>query len=178
MRFSVVTLLATLGALASANTVEFLSQDDTPRTIIFTAQWDQPKIPSLDLAAFKNVTQEFPTGWIGNFHAIVKGANDGPAMLGEFRWDGWGGINWFDVSAIVNPNDNDGIKTIYPKGSGTPVSGCESYQEQCENAYYLSDDIQTKSSTTKDFICTVGTKGASRKVRRHPRHFISGHSRQ
>ncbi len=157
MRFSITTFLASLAALASANTVKFVSQDSTPRTIIFTAQ----------------------AGWIGNFYSISDGAAAVPGMLGELRWDGWNGLHFFDVSAIVNKDDIHGVKTIYPKVSKKPSSGCQSYINGCAHAYYQPDDIQTKSTTESDLVCTVGTKETSADdvvERRHPRHFVTGHS--
>jgi hypothetical protein len=180
MRFSFTVVLASIAALASANTVEFVNEDSTTRTIYFTQQFGLPAVDALTVPGMSTATAAFPIGWIGNFFSVCEGADIVPGILGELRWDGWDGINWFDVSAIVNPNDFQGVKTIAPKGSGTPVSGCESYENGCDNAYYKPDDIQTKSTQEKDLVCTIGNKSSTSKpkARRHPRHFVSGHSAQ
>jgi len=177
MRFSVSIILAAMAAVASANTVEFISQDSTDRTIIFTEQEGQPKVNSLELKGLSNASVDFPHGWIGNFYSVSKGQPNVPGMLGELRWDGWDGINFFDISAIVNKNDIHGVKTLAPKNSGKPLSGCESYEQFCNLAYYLPDDVQTQSTKEKELVCTVGTKAGQKKARSHPRHFVTGHSR-
>jgi len=178
MRFSFTVVLSSLAALASANTIEFVNQDKVARTIYFTQQEGLASIDPATIAGLTNYTVEFPPAWIGNFFSVSEGADIVPGMLGELRWDGWDGINWFDVSAIVNPNDMDGVKTISPKGSGSPYSGCESYVDGCDNAYYTPEEAQTKSTLEGDLICTLGTPIpiSKPKGRRHPRHFITGHS--
>jgi len=178
MYFSFAVVMASLGALAGANSVEYVNQDPTTRTIYFTQQEGLASIDPAVIAGLTNYTVEFPVGWIGNFFSVSEGADVVPGMLGELRWDGWDGINWFDVSAIVNPDDINGVKTISPKYAGSPYSGCENYEGGCDNAYYAPDDIQTKSTTEKDLVCTLGTQISISKPkgRRHPRHFITGHS--
>lgn len=178
MRFSFASVLASLAALASANTVEFVNQDTITRTVYFTQQEGLPSIEPAVIAGLTNFTVKFPTGWIGNFFSVSEGADVVPGMLGELRWDGWDGINWFDVSAIVNPKDTNGVKTLSPKFAGSPYSGCESFEGGCDNAYYAPDDKQTKSTTDKDLVCTLGTQItiSKPKGRRHPRHFVTGHS--
>lgn len=178
MRSSFTIVLASLAALASANSVEFVNQDTITRTVYFTQQEGLPSIDPVTIPGLTNHTVEFSTGWIGNFFSVSEGADIVPGMLGELRWDGWGDINWFDVSAIVNPNDINGVKTISPKYSGNPYSGCENYEGGCDNAYYAPNDVQTKSTTEKDLICTLGNKISITKPkgRRHGRHFVTGHS--
>lgn len=180
MRFSFTVALAYVAGLASANSIKFVNQDSTTRTIYFTQQEGLPALPPLVVPGNQNESQTFPYGWIGNFYSVSDGNEIVPGILGELRWDGWDGINWFDVSAIVNPKDIHGVKVIAPVGSGTPTSGCESYEDGCDNAYYQPDDIQTKSTLEKDLVCTIGTKISitKPKERRHPRHFITGHSAQ
>lgn len=89
-------------------------------------------------------------------------------MLGEVRWDGFSGENYFDVSAIVNPNDHDGVKMLYPKSSKTPLSGCQTFP--CSNAYNLPDDIQTLSTPETELECLIGTKSGAK--RRHARQML------
>lgn len=158
MLFSFTFLLTSFTFLVSTNTIEFVNQDSTTRTIYFTQQEGLLAIDPLTITGLTNVTATFPISWIGNFYSVSEGADVVPGMLGEVCWDGWDGINWFDVSAIVNPNDINGVKTIAPKYSGTPCSGCQSYVEHCDNAYYDPDNMQTKSTLEEDLVCTIGTR--------------------
>lgn len=75
-------------------------------------------------------------------------------MLGEVCFNSWGGISFFDVSAIVNPNDKNNVKQLWPASAATPVSGCTTFP--CNDAYYLPDDIQTKGTNEDDLVCTLG----------------------
>jgi hypothetical protein len=80
------------------------------------------------------------------------------------------------VLGAEHPIDLDGVKTLSPKSSGTPYSGCESYVNGCDNAYYAADDVQTKSTTENAHVCTLGNPTSIPKLkgRRHARHFITG----
>jgi hypothetical protein len=177
MGFSFTVILASLAALTSAqNTVEFVNQDSTTRTVYFTQQEGLAFVNPVTITGLTNYTVTFPPDWIGNWYSVSEGADIVPGMLGEVAWNGWHGITWFDVSAIVNPNDLDGVKTLSPKSSGTPYSGCESYVNRCGNAYYAADDVQTKSTTENALVCTLGnpTSIPKPKGRRHASHFITG----
>lgn len=174
MLFSVVSMVAALAAVASANTIEFVNQDTVSRTVYFTPSAGKASIPSITLGGDKNTTSvDFPTGWIGNWYSVSKGSKNVPGMLGEIAWNGWGGNHYFDISAIVNPDDHSGVKMMYPKTSQKPVSGCQSFP--CSNAYNLPDDIQTLSTTESTIVCLLGTKSTTTKsARRHAREFITG----
>jgi hypothetical protein len=179
MHFSFTVFLASLTVLASAqNTVEFINQDKTTRTIYFTQQEGLAAIDPVTITGLAKYTVTFATGWIGNWFSVSEGAAVVPGMLGEVSWNGWDGLTWFDVSAIVNPNDCDGVKTISPKSSGTPYSGCENYENGCDNVYYAADDVQTKSTLETTLVCTLGNPVSESKPkgRRHARHFVTGHS--
>jgi hypothetical protein len=183
MRYSAL-LAASLAAVAVANDIEFVSQDSIDRTIIFQHNPEYADIANVNLPGLTNVTVPFPDGWQGNFHVITEGAPDVTGMLGEVCMNCWGGINYFDISGIVARvektdavTDLNGIKQLFPKESGTPISGCESYDEFCDASYYNWNDVQTRTTTESTLVCTVGTKGAqtNKKTRRHPRHFHSVH---
>lgn len=152
--FSSLTLLLLGAGAALANTVTFKSLDATARKIIFTPNAGAPAIPSVEVASGQELKVDFPTGWIGNWYSVSEGADDTPGMLGEVAFDGWNGITFFDVSAIVNPNDHVGVKEMYPAGGAAPTSGCKTFP--CNNAYYVWDDVQTKATNEKDLICTLG----------------------
>ncbi|SPN97670.1 related to dnase1 protein [Cephalotrichum gorgonifer] len=157
MQFSSLfsTVLAVSSAtLALANSVTFISQDSTDRTIIFTANGGGEKLPDLEVAAGATETATFPDGWVGNWFSVSKGASSVPGMLGEVAFQGWNDLTYFDVSAIVNPLDHVGVKEMWPAESKTPTSGCKVFP--CNNAYYLPDDIQTKTTTEVDLVCTLG----------------------
>jgi hypothetical protein len=167
MQFWNALPIATLVALASANTVNMVSQDSTNRKIVFTAQEGSPPLPSMDLPGGSSKVATFPQGWIGNWYTVSEGKEDKPGMLGEVRWNGFGGDNFFDVSAIVNPDDHDGVKELYPKQSKTPLSGCQTFP--CSNAYNKPDDLQTLSTKEDELECLIGNLSSKR---RHARHMM------
>ncbi len=155
-------LLAATAALASlahaVNSVTFVSQDSTGRTVYFTGNPGKAAIPPVKVSGNGQVRVEFPYNWIGNFFSISDGKPVIPGMLGEVAFNEWGDLTYFDVSAIVDPNDWEGVKTMYPASGREPTSGCERFP--CNNAYYLPDDLQTKAVQESDLICTLGNKGA------------------
>ncbi|KAJ8106089.1 hypothetical protein ONZ43_g7180 [Nemania bipapillata] len=161
MRFShqLSAFAAAAATLASANSITFVNQDATQRTIVFTANAGLQQIDSVVIAGFAETKVEFPQGWIGNAYSVSKGAANVVGMLAEVTFQGWNGFTYFDVSAIVNPNDHDGVKQMYPaseKNAKTKaeISGCALFP--CPKVYYHPDDVQTVTSTEEDFICTLG----------------------
>jgi len=153
--FSKLILAASaLASLSVANTVDFVNQDSTTRTVFFTPQEGLEIIPSIVIPGNQAATQNFPTGWIGNFYSVSEGSPNVPGMLGELRWDGFAGSNFFDVSAIVNPNDVEGVKELFPKTGKLPISGCQTFP--CSNAYNKPDDVATLSTTETELVCLLG----------------------
>jgi hypothetical protein len=171
MRFSTL-FVAAFAALTSANTVEFINQDSLTRTVYFTAQEGLAAVNSITLVGKANATVTIPTGWIGNWYSVTEGKAVVPGMLGEVRFDGWNGLTYYDISAIVAPQDNNGVKILYPKTALTPISGCQTFP--CANAYNLPDDIQTQATMEKDLVCLLGTKTAGTTRRAHARDFVTG----
>jgi hypothetical protein len=175
--FSTILLAASaLASLVAAgpNAVHFVNQGSEKRTIYFTAQEGLPTIKKLSIEGHKTANQTFPTGWIGNFYSVSKGAANVPGMLGELRFDGYASSTYFDVSAIVNPTDTDGVKQIFPKNSPTPIAGCETFP--CSNAYYSWDDVATQATDENELICLVGNPSNERKrglVARMSREFVT-----
>ncbi len=176
--FIKTAVAAALAAIVAANTVDMVSQDSAGRTVYFVPQEGSPEIPSLRLDGGETVTAEFPDRWIGNFYAVRDEADrddtdgvDGNGMLGEVRFDGSDGLNFFDVSAIVAPDDAHNVKVMYPKNEKSPTSGCQNYDTECPNAYNYSDDIQTKSSEENEFVCLIGDLEATK--RRHAREIFT-----
>ena len=101
------------------NTLNFTNERDTPMTIVFTANANQPPIPSVTLQPGESFAQAFPEGWSGNFRSSNgDGAN---ATLGEVAFNGGadGKQTFYDVSYIEG---NNARMTIEPS-SGGPVSG-------------------------------------------------------
>jgi hypothetical protein len=154
MQFKTLALVATATLAAARNTVTFVSQDELHRTIYFTGNPESAQIAPVRVEGDHNRTVEIPTGWIGNFYAVTDGYPDVPGMLGEFAFNSWGGLTFFDVSAIVNPDDLVGVKKIWPVSQSEPFSGCDRFP--CAFAYYEPQDIQTKASHETDFFCTLG----------------------
>lgn len=172
------TLLLAATALASMavadNIVHFVNQDSTTRTIYFTGNDGMEAYDALTLPGSGTAQQTFADGWIGNFYSVSEGAENTPGMLGELRFGGYAGATYFDVSAIVDDNDNDGVKEIFPKNSNTPVSGCQS--SPCTNQYNKSDDVATLSTDETELICLVGTLSSERRrgaVARLTRDFVT-----
>ena len=175
MQFTSTLLFAAtaLFSLTTANTVEFVNQDSTTRNIVFTAQEGLAAIDSITIAGLQTANVTFPGSWIGNWYSYNEGADNVPGMLGEVRWDGYAGSNYFDVSAIVNPSDVNGVKMIFPKNSNTPISGCQTFP--CSNAYNQPNDIATLSTTDDTLICLLGNLSNERRrssISRMPREFI------
>jgi len=182
------TILFAATALASlataANTVQFVNQDNTVRHIVFTAQdvSEATKIDDLVVTGLGTADQVFPTGWIGNWYSYNEGQHHELGMLGEVRFDGWNGLVYFDVSAIVNSTDTEGVKMLYPKGqspasSSTAVSGCQT--AICANRYNVWDDVATKSTTSTELVCLLGnlaTPERRRSAKVYPRSFVTGES--
>ncbi|KXJ93218.1 hypothetical protein Micbo1qcDRAFT_203330 [Microdochium bolleyi] len=156
MQFSqLAAFVAAAATMVSANSIKFLNQDGTQRTVYFTPAAGQATIDSVVIAAHSDATVEFPHGWIGNAHAVEDGQeNRGFGMLAEVAFDGWLGKTYFDVSAIVDANDHTNVKMMYPADDQSITSGCESFP--CNNAYYLPDDVQTKVTEEKNLITTLG----------------------
>ncbi|KAI9744178.1 MAG: hypothetical protein M1818_002330 [Claussenomyces sp. TS43310] len=172
MRFSVVLALFAASLATADNVVEFVNQDSTTRTITFTENAGSEGIQPVTLGGLQTQSVTFPEAWVGNWWAKAEGSDLSSGMLGEVAWNGWGGITYFDVSAIVNPEDGNGVKMLYPKSSQSPMSGCQTFP--CSNAYNQPDDLQTLSTTESTLVCLVGNKG-SQSSRRHARHFVTGH---
>lgn len=165
---------AALATVAAAGTVHFVNQDSTQRTIIFTPNEGLQAIPELVISGLATADQSFPTGWIGNWYSVSEGATNAPGMLGEVRFDGYAGATYFDVSAIVNPDDNNGVKEIFPLNSNAPISGCQSFP--CSNAYNKWDDVATLSTDSSTLVCLLGTASSERRrgvVAKMSRDFVT-----
>lgn len=147
-----LALLASATLASATNYITFASMDSTDRTIVWTGT---STIENTDVPAGQNVTVEVPTGWTGNTYSVSSGKDLGtPGMLAEFAWNSYADATYFDVSAIVDPNDQEGVYQMYPVDTQDPVSGCWSFA--CANAYYLPDDVQTKSTTSNHIVVTLG----------------------
>jgi len=180
----VASALASLSA--AKNSVHFINQDSTTRIVVFTSQEDlkMPKIPNLVIKGFKTADTIFPTGWIGNWYSYNNGTENIPGMLGEVRFNGWNDLVFFDVSAIVNPADTEGVKRMYPVGKNpvhksTPVSGCQTDGLVCATRYNAPDDIATMSTLSTALVCTLGNPPVAarrRDVKVYPRSFLTGES--
>lgn len=151
MHFTNVAMLASATLASASNLVTLVSMDDTDRTIVWTGN---TPIEDTSVPGGQNVSVELPDGYIGNLYSVSDGAARVPGMLAEFAFDSYAGLTYFDVSAIVNPEDKSGVYQMWPVTTQDPVSGCQTFK--CENAYYLPDDKMTKSGPSGDFIVTLG----------------------
>ena len=148
-----IALLATAASVV-ANSVTFISQDSKDRTVHFSCNPNSANLTPVRVGGHQRVKVMFPHGWQGNYYTIIDGEANDSGMLGEITFNGWGDLTYFDVSAIVRPDDHHNVKMIWPANSQNPTSGCEFFP--CANAYNNWDDKQTKTTTDKDLICTIG----------------------
>jgi len=159
MQFSNTILLAA-AALASIvvadNTAKFVNQDSTTRHVVFTPSEGHSQLPEITVAGKADQTQQFPQGWTGNAYTYNEGQANQAGLLAEFRFNGYGQANFFDVSSIVNPGATDGVMMMYPANSKQPVSGC--LTTACTNQYNAPDDVATLSSDESDFVVLLGQR--------------------
>lgn len=175
MQYSTLAILASAALVSATNQVTFVSMDSTDRTIYYTATTGGEDIDATTVSGGATVTVDFPDGWIGNYYAVSDGAENTAGMLGEVSFNSWSDLTYFDVSAIVNSDDTNGVYQMYPYESTDPVSGCENL-EGCTNMYINSDDVQTKSTTSTHLVTTLGGGNVSTKrdlegrdAQNHPR---------
>lgn len=172
MRYSTI-ISALFAACASANSIKFTNLDSIPKTIYFTPNPNSIGMAptTLSLPAKGSATWAANGAWEGNYYSVNKGAANVPGMLGEVNFSDPSHV-YYDVSAIVDPSDNAGVKQIWA-ASGDPKSGCTDYSTTCNNAYNLPDDVQTKAtSSTRVLYCSVG-KATTKTVRSHARDIFT-----
>jgi len=181
MRFATLIKALAFAVAASANSIVFKNLDGIAKTIYFTSNPNSVGMApaQLRLAGHATATWTANGPWEGNYYSVNDGSPNVPGMLGEINWSSPSMI-FYDVSAIVNANDNNGVKQIWG-AAGDPVSGCADYSSPCGNCYNLWDDVQTKAtvSGTRQLYCSVG-KGASPVAAREvetPAKVVRAHAR-
>lgn len=175
------TLVLTASALASivsaTNSILFFNQDSAERTVYFTPSAGSAYIAPITLQGINDQqTVEFPDSWGGNAYSVSEGAANVTGMLAEVLFQGFADQTYFDVSAIVKPDDTQGVKILKPLSSDTPVSGCQT--PPCSNAYNAPDDVETLSTSETTLMCLLGTLSSSSKrgqrIRRVDHEFVTG----
>ncbi|KAI1338996.1 DNase1 protein [Xylariaceae sp. FL0016] len=175
MRFfsQLAAFAATAATVASAtNTITFINQDSTVRTIYYTGT---SVIEATEIQGNDQVSVDIPEGWIGNWYSVSEGQENTPGMLGEVTFQGGDGKTYFDVSSIVDPNDKNGVKQLFPASEmdstvKTLISGCVVFP--CNTVYIEWNDVQTVVTTETDLVCTLGN--ASEDVEtRDERHLVA-----
>jgi len=138
--------------------VDWINNDGLNRVVHCTPSPGHSELPSVDLPAGQTVTSSFPLNWEGNCWGVIEGeTNTGSGMLAEFCWDSSGNTNYFDVSAIVDPNDTNNVKMMLPASSRTPTSGCHDVSPgNCDNMYIHPDDVQTKATSENHILVYLG----------------------
>jgi hypothetical protein len=161
MQFFTTVAAALLAAVAQAdNIVTFKSMDGVDRSVYFTPAPGHSWPAVLSVPAGQSVDQPFEYGWEGNWYAVKTGDRPVPGMLGEVKFNAFENKVFYDVSAIVNPNDWDNVSELYPiEDPNKPVSGCRQFP--CAFAYYAPDDVQTRVSPSEHLVCTLGMNGAA-----------------
>jgi hypothetical protein len=158
MHFAKLGSLLSFAATALAGSLTFVSTDNVDRDIYFTANAGIPDLPMVQVLGGDTVKVTFPTAWIGNAYAVPSGSPPVPGMLAEIAFDSWQGETFFDVSAIVNPGDHNGVHTMFPtEDPSSAFSGCLNFD--CNTAYYLPDDVQTVGTSYADLTVTLGSNG-------------------
>lgn len=80
------------------------------------------------------------------------------AVVAEFSLGSWGGMHFFDLSAVNNHTDNTGFMSITTAETNKTVpneySGC--FEFPCGNVYVLFDDPGTRSTTSNHFVIELG----------------------
>lgn len=150
---SVLALLSS-AAIVSAGKVTFWTLDDVVRTVYFTSNEDKFPMDPVTVSSAENTTVEFADGYVGNYIAVPEGEPKKDGMLGEVQFGGWNGLTYFDVSAIVNPDDKTNVKQMWPAESQSPMSGCEVFP--CDRAYYVWDDVQTRVTSEEHLFTSLG----------------------
>lgn len=150
---TILASLATAATVLARNTITFVSQDRSPRTVYFTSNPGFAKIDDVHVPGGASVAVPIPRAWAGNAYAVIDSRPVVPGMLMEVAYNQAHGTTYFDVSAIVDPNDHDGVHLMYPASGDGPTSGCNIFP--CDNAYYHPDDVQTKSTQETDLIVTL-----------------------
>ncbi|GAB1314386.1 hypothetical protein MFIFM68171_04596 [Madurella fahalii] len=169
----VLAVLATALTVLASNTVTFVSQDRSPRTVYFMSNPGHANIDNVHVPGGDSVVVTIPWAWEGNAYAVIDGRPVVPGMLMETSFNQAHGVTYFDVSAIVNVHDYDGVHLVYPASGNGPTSGCETFP--CDNAYYHPDDVQTKSTRETDLIVTlVSTRPRNNKAVAEPLQGSSG----
>jgi hypothetical protein len=171
MQFTNTILFAAtaLASMATAeNYIQFINQCSTTKNIVFTANAGLEPIGPVVLEPLGSANQTIPPTWQGNFYSYDEGAENRAGMLGEVNFNAYNGATYFDISSIVNPKDNDGIKMLYPFGENpklkeTAVSGCQS--QPCSNQYNHWDDIATLSTPKTALTCLVGNLAPTQRRR-------------
>lgn len=184
MRFTanLAAFVAAAASLAGAtNTITFRNQDSTPKTVVFTANPGFSSVDTIKVDGDAEKMVTIPQGWQGNYFSIAEGSPNNPGMLGEVAFQGWNDLTYFDVSAIVDATDIDGVKEIFPVSElkakvKTAISGCSNFP--CNTAYYHPDDIQTVSTKETNLVTTLGGGNAAPSKRDEtnlvPRKFVLG----
>jgi len=162
---SIIAVTALASITSATNTLTFVSQDSTDRSIFFTSAFGLAPVGPLVLKGLQTVTTEIPEQWSGNFWGVIDGdENIGSGALGEMTFNAWGGLTFFDMSMIVVPDDINNIKMIMPKKSNTPTAGCLDYTTVCHNAYNVWDEnLASKSTLETEFTVLVGTPQPTRR---------------
>jgi len=136
---------------------DWVSQDGQGRVIYCTPSPGSAEIGPITLPAGQTITTYFPQAWIGNCYAVIDGEENKTGMLAEFCWDSYAGASFFDLSAIVNPNDLNNIIAMMPGVGDTPMSGClTGVGPDCNNIYRAPDDVQTKTTTQNYLKVFIG----------------------
>ncbi|CZR56242.1 uncharacterized protein PAC_06130 [Phialocephala subalpina] len=155
---SIVMFFLGLFTLVSANTIKFQNLDSQPREICWYPPQGYPAIHSSVIKPFDSITvglsgrqdDTFISGIGYQFHPINAGGGEAacvqPTIVGEITFQGYQGNTYYDISAVDNCCQNNGIHYFYPHNDASaPHSGCFNFP--CGGVYIKPGDPQTKITT-------------------------------
>ncbi|CAG8971083.1 hypothetical protein HYALB_00009683 [Hymenoscyphus albidus] len=152
---NIIAAMATIASIASANSIIFVSRYTTDRTVCWYSAPGSAIIPQIAVPRKGTVYVPIPEGWEGAWQTSKSATDCGPVDIrGEVKFNGFEDKSWYDVSAIDNLTNNEGVYWLYPQSGNGVHSGCEKFP--CDTSYNRPDDKQTQVTDEKDLICEIG----------------------
>jgi hypothetical protein len=78
-------------------------------------------------------------------------------IMGEIAFQGYQDISYYDVTAVHNPNDFQGVHVLVPRGGNSPKgAGCIVFP--CDTTIYQASQVEGRTylTTSTEFDCYIG----------------------
>jgi hypothetical protein len=145
-------IVFTLLTSVSANSISFYSWDIVDQYLCSTQPAGYQDFSGLVVHPHSGDNQLIiypPANWEGAIHTVYADEScDDPHIVAEFRFQGFNGYTYYDISAVDNCCDQVSVHWVQPKYSLTPWSGCVTFP--CDGSYTKPGDIETKSTPDID----------------------------